>query len=793
MGTGAAGEPAGRTRRWDGRAAVRSFLELFALAGLAITQPLLDVFGDAPEFFVFRDAGRAELIAFAVIVAVAPAAALWAVEQLIGLFGPRPRRAVHLVLLGLLVALFVMGAAKQADLATGVLLLAAGAAGAVLAVVAYRRWAAVQSWVRILAVAPLLFVGVFLLSSPAAALLDSQDIDAAAIAPVDDPRTVVVLQFDEWPTLTLVNGEGEIDPDIYPNLAALADDGAWYRNATTAATFTTYAVPSILTGRYPDGDRTAIASEYPENLFTLLGGQFDLDVIESVTRLCPDNLCDDELIDHPGRSDADVDVDVTTTTPPPTPTGPSTTDIVRQLLTDARQTFQALVSPDPDAAGPTQALSGSLDAATVVTTTTADAAPATTRGPTPEEAAADAATTTSTPADPGGPDTPTLPGFGGLGFADGALPILSIDSVDDLIGSIEAEQEPTLHFLHVLLPHSPYKFLPDGQQYTDNAEGLAGVMGNIVGSRGDEQAEVDLDHQRLLLQAAYTDAVIGRMTDRLKQDGLYDDAIIVVVADHGIGLQPGGVIRAAAGDGGLPPDNYADVLYVPLVIKAPGLEAGTVSDDNVSTVDIVPTIADELGIDLPWAVDGIALGRERRRSSQKETHVVGLGGGVGGPGMSVGPAVRFDGDDALDDMLARHVDTFLYADNPDHRLYAIHEAAEIVGERVNDLDLVDDAAATVAVDDLASYADIDLDAGELPAYVAGQIEANGETDLAVAIAVNGRIAAVTPTWPTDEQAHHFEAVLLPDHFRDGDNDVTLYLVGGQEGARTLAPLPTTTD
>jgi hypothetical protein len=58
---------------WPPRA-LRSYAELFALAGLAITQPVLDVFGRAPDFFVYREASRAGLVAFAVLVAVLPAA-----------------------------------------------------------------------------------------------------------------------------------------------------------------------------------------------------------------------------------------------------------------------------------------------------------------------------------------------------------------------------------------------------------------------------------------------------------------------------------------------------------------------------------------------------------------------------------------------------------------------------------------------------------------------------------------------------------------------------------------------
>jgi len=53
--------------------------------------------------------------------------------------------------------------------------------------------------------------------------------------------------------------------------------------------------------------------------------------------------------------------------------------------------------------------------------------------------------------------------------------------------------------------------------------------------------------------------------------------------------------------------------------------------------------------------------------------------------------------------------------------------------------------------------------------------------------VNGRVAAVTPTWPTDNP-HHLEAMSVPDVCHDGTNTVELYLVGGTEGARTLAPI-----
>jgi hypothetical protein len=49
-------------------------LELVALASFAFTRPVLSMFGAAPEWFISRDASRADIIGFALVVALLPAA-----------------------------------------------------------------------------------------------------------------------------------------------------------------------------------------------------------------------------------------------------------------------------------------------------------------------------------------------------------------------------------------------------------------------------------------------------------------------------------------------------------------------------------------------------------------------------------------------------------------------------------------------------------------------------------------------------------------------------------------------
>ena len=149
-----------------------------------------------------------------------------------------------------LIGLFVLQALKTADVADGVLLavLAASPGCWPFSPTAGR---AVRQALAYLAVGALLFLGVFLFATPVGDLLGDDEVGAVELDQTGEARSVVMIVWDEWSQNSIVNAEGEIDAELYPNLAALAGDGGWYRNATTVATATTAAVPAILSGRYP--------------------------------------------------------------------------------------------------------------------------------------------------------------------------------------------------------------------------------------------------------------------------------------------------------------------------------------------------------------------------------------------------------------------------------------------------------------------------------------------------------------------------------------------------------------
>ncbi len=172
-----------------------------------------------------------------------------------------------------------------------------------------------------------------------------------------------------------------------------------------------------------------------------------------------------------------------------------------------------------------------------------------------------------------------------------------LERVGNFLESINPENQSTLHFLHLTLPHSPTIYLPSGKAYDG--------MGNMIIGRQQKKDMWTLDswmvtqaYQRHLLQVGYTDKIIGRIIEKMKTSGIYDDALLVITADHGISFLPGERARGST------QFNYSDILSVPLFIKLPHQKKGALKKEIVQVVDILPTMANILGINVPWSTDG---------------------------------------------------------------------------------------------------------------------------------------------------------------------------------------------
>jgi arylsulfatase A-like enzyme/Tfp pilus assembly protein PilF len=101
-------------------------------------------------------------------------------------------------------------------------------------------------------------------------------------------------------------------------------------------------------------------------------------------------------------------------------------------------------------------------------------------------------------------------------------------------------------------------------------------------------------------EVAFVDDLVGRLVQALKERGLYQDTLLVFVADHGESL----------GDHGEATHGYFiydETIRVPLIIKTPGASSGTSARAQVRTIDLLPTILDLAGVAVPSPTEGVSL------------------------------------------------------------------------------------------------------------------------------------------------------------------------------------------
>ncbi len=172
---------------------------------------------------------------------------------------------------------------------------------------------------------------------------------------------------------------------------------------------------------------------------------------------------------------------------------------------------------------------------------------------------------------------------------------------DEFLDSLNSVGPHSLRFMHNLDPHFPWHALPGGLRY-------AGVVRtNGKGLWDDDQQVVDLAHQSHMLQTGYVDGQLVRFLDMIRNTSWYDEALVMVMADHGISFKANGYIRAGS------EDNIDDIAYVPLFVKTPGQCEGRIDDHPANLFDVLPTIIDVLEVDSTWPLEGESCLSSRTR------------------------------------------------------------------------------------------------------------------------------------------------------------------------------------
>ncbi|MBU0491143.1 MAG: sulfatase-like hydrolase/transferase [Chloroflexi bacterium] len=149
------------------------------------------------------------------------------------------------------------------------------------------------------------------------------------------------------------------------------------------------------------------------------------------------------------------------------------------------------------------------------------------------------------------------------------------------------QKQPFFLYVHYMDPHRPYFEHP----YNGRGE--------------DPRANEPADAPRLSAlydgEVRYLDEQIGVLLAEIKRLGLYDNSLIVFVADHGEEFQEH--------DGWAHCQTlYQEIVGVPIIIRYPGGDrSGTVDEGLARTLDVAPTILDMAGVEAPAAMEGVSL------------------------------------------------------------------------------------------------------------------------------------------------------------------------------------------
>jgi arylsulfatase A-like enzyme len=150
-------------------------------------------------------------------------------------------------------------------------------------------------------------------------------------------------------------------------------------------------------------------------------------------------------------------------------------------------------------------------------------------------------------------------------------------TIAELADRWESKQEPFALFVHLFEPHARWI----GHDEYDFGRGSTPRERHI----NNYDSEI-----------AYVDAYVGRIVQKLKDEGLYDNSVLVITSDHGEGFNEHGHFFHGQ-------TLYNEVIRVPLLIRVPGWHSRKV-EGPVSLLDVAPTLLSLFDITIPSEFQG---------------------------------------------------------------------------------------------------------------------------------------------------------------------------------------------
>jgi N-acetylglucosamine-6-sulfatase len=113
-------------------------------------------------------------------------------------------------------------------------------------------------------------------------------------------------------------------------------------------------------------------------------------------------------------------------------------------------------------------------------------------------------------------------------------------------------------------------------------------------------AQIDAHHERRVESLQAVDDLVEAVVNKLKSNGVLDNTYVIFTSDNGWHQ---GEHRIMSGKG----RPYEQSIRVPLIVRGPGVQAGTTTNALTVNTDFFPTFTDFAGVTTPEYVDGRSL------------------------------------------------------------------------------------------------------------------------------------------------------------------------------------------
>ncbi len=529
------------------------FFDLLAAWGIAVAQPILSLLGANTDFFIVYSVTSRGVMVFAVALALLPPVLLWGIGEMLR---RKPSLATyfHNGCITILICVWLAQILKVSIGVHGFLYIFLLVVSSIGVSALYRSFAALRAWLRCLAVVPLVAVGLFLFTSASGRYALASENPVSRETGIKTP--IVMIMFDEFALSSLLNGAGSIDATRFPNFARLNESSTWFRNYSATAEVTHKAIPSTMSGVLPKSGTSSTFADHPNSLFSLFGSSHQMNVSETITKLCPPSVCSGSKSLNAQSASAST----------------KWSGLLRQLRSVLWQRL------DSSQKNEMKLFEAFMPKEKVVTATTI------------RDASEQEISDVKTPAT----------------IIQNFIALQQTENFNKWLAQIRPAAVPTFNYIHLLLPHQPWIYYPDGFFYSTAEEEW---------QKNETLWETSVKQQRSILQAQYVDTLLGQLLGQMRSNGLYENSMVIFTADHGLSFDRGYNRRFASGD----LKNASDLMQVPLFIHSPGQIEGQISDENVENTDLVSIIADRLGISIPWKMDGLLPSKKSETQKESKT------------------------------------------------------------------------------------------------------------------------------------------------------------------------------